>query len=155
MARTNRKPQLENRTNRLKLDPHKRYWVSVGEKVAMCYRRTSEGFGTWQVRAWISDEYAYKNLGSADDYMDADGIETLTYFQAYDKARLWASTRLRDASDPNANLRNGLTVKAAAERYLEWYKNHRKGYRETELSLNAHILPALGEKLVGDLSKTV
>ncbi|MGH8738043.1 MAG: hypothetical protein ACREU5_11840 [Burkholderiales bacterium] len=37
------------------------------------------------------------------------------------------------------------TVKQAAERYLKWFRQHKKSVRETEHVINAHILPALGD----------
>ena len=44
------------------------------------------------------------------------------------------------------------TVKEAAEHYLAWYKEHRKAFKETEHSVRVHILPALGNDAVSDLT---
>lgn len=44
------------------------------------------------------------------------------------------------------------TVAEAAAHYLAWFKEHRKSYRETEATVNAHILPMLGSHLVTELS---
>ncbi len=40
----------------------------------------------------------------------------------------------------------------AAAHYLAWFKEHRRSYRETEATVNAHILPTLGNHLVTELS---
>ncbi|MFH1157949.1 MAG: tyrosine-type recombinase/integrase [Pseudomonadota bacterium] len=152
MARANRSLRLENRTNRLKLPAGKRHWVTVGNGIAMCYRRTSEGYGTWQGRAWVKEQYVYQNLGEADDYQNADGTATLDYFQAFDKARQWASESISDSRDPDAKMKAALTVGMASDRYLAWFKEHRKGYRETELAVKAHILPTFKDKLAVELT---
>lgn len=147
MARTLRKSSLETRTARLKLPAQKRFWVSVGEGISLCYRRTEKGFGTWTARLWLTKEYRFTSLGEADDYRDADNESVLSYFQAFDKARLWASNELRS---PETRYKN-LTVQKAAERYMEWFKIHRKGYRNTQIALEAHIVPTFGEKLVSEV----
>lgn len=152
MARTTRNPKLENRTNRLKLPAGKRYWTSVGSGIAMCYRRTAETFGTWQARLWLKDQYVYQGLGSADDTINADGIKTLDYFQAAEKARTWAQDLIQNAHDPNAKLRAGLTLGLAADHYLEWYEQHRKAYKDTKCAIEAHILPSFKERLVKDIT---
>jgi integrase len=44
------------------------------------------------------------------------------------------------------------TVEEAVKHYLKWFKEHRKSYRETEATVNAHILPAFGKDLVTELT---
>ena len=146
MARTHRKTSLETRTPRLKLPAGKRVWVNVGEGISLGYRRTEKGYGTWTGRLWLFQEYRFIALGEADDYRDADGDVVLSYFQAFDKARAWAA---QETKSP-IQYRN-FTVQQAAERYLEWFKDHRKSYRNTKIAVEAHILPAFGDKLVSDL----
>src|SRR5207249_2028834 len=36
----------------------------------------------------------------------------------------------------------------AAKLYLGWFKDHRKSYSNTEGTINAHILPSLGSKVI-------
>lgn len=151
MARANRTLKLENRSNRLKLPAGKRHWVTVGEGIALAYRRTGEGFGMWQARAWLNENYSYQSLGQADDYLDADNLRVLDYFQAYDKARQWAAQLSQERLNPYGHAQKTLTVGKAAEGYLTWFKDHRKGYKETALNINAHILPTFGDKLVTEL----
>lgn len=51
MACSVRRNPLETRTNRLKLASRDTlYFVTVGEGLALGYRRTVKGNGTWQAR---------------------------------------------------------------------------------------------------------
>lgn len=145
MARTKRDARLENRTGRLKLEIGKRHWATVGEGLAICYRRTVKGFGNWEARLWLNGAYKFKGLGEADDFKDANGQDVLTYFQAADKARQFE----QDAKHPYLE---PITVAQAIERYLEWFKEHRKSYRDTLFAVEAHILPRLGDRVVGELT---
>jgi integrase len=151
MARAKRDTTLESRTNRLKLPVGTRHWVSTGDDCSLGYRRTSEGFGMWQGRIRIEGQYKFTTFGEADDFRDADGIKTLNYFQAYDKARKWSSGLRQDHSNPSVYAQKTLTLRKAAESYLAWFKDHRKAYKETYLNIHAHILPIFGDTLVSEL----
>jgi integrase len=147
MARANRDSRLETRTARLKLDRGERFWLPIGVGVALGYRRTAHGFGMWSARLLdrITGRYTLTAIGEADDYQDADGESVLSFSQAQEKAR-------RVAAEANSVGRaSPITVAEAAERYLRWYQEYRKAYNETEHTVNAHILPALGETLVCEL----
>ncbi len=146
MARTSRSSGLETRTNRLKLAGGKAEFVAIGAGLSLGYRRSlnKAGNGTWQVRLWTGEKYVKHALGDADDYLDADGANVLTYWQASNKARAFAE----EARKPDIPNSKPVTVKEAAQHYLEWYREHRKSYRETEATVNAHILPAWGDKLL-------
>lgn len=147
MARTHRNTALETRTARLRLPAGKRHWISVGEGIALCYRRTEKGFGTWTARLWLAKEYRFAALGEADDYRDADNEKVLNYFQAFDKARAWAVQETRNPDRQHKNM----TLKQAADRYMDWFQEHRKGYRNTRVALDAHILPVFGDRLLTNL----
>ena len=43
------------------------------------------------------------------------------------------------------------TVAEAAEKYLAWFREHRKSVTETEHTVRVHILPTLGERRIADL----
>jgi len=154
MARTKRDATLENRTNRLELPAGTRHWVSAGSGLALGYRRTVEGFGMWQGRRRLKEKYQFSTFGEADDFKKADGDTVLDYFQAYDKARQWSAVLTQEAHNPSAHAEKTYTVRKAAEDYLAWFKDHRKGYKETHLNIHAHILPTFGDVLVSEL-KTV
>jgi integrase len=43
-------------------------------------------------------------------------------------------------------------VRDAAEHYLKWFREHKRSVKETEHTINVHILPALGDKLLSELA---
>jgi integrase len=88
-------------------------------------------------------------LGTADDHLDSNGESVLTYYQAQEKARKRATLHGRQRGIGG---KETLTVQEAAERYLVWFRDHRRGIQSTEAALKAHILPKLGEKAVGSLT---
>lgn len=153
MARAARDTRLENRTNRLKLETGKRYYVAITEGLSLIYRRTGKDFGVWSVR--IKDDLGSDRMiriGPADDFQDADGETVLTFPQAQERARALA----KESKAVGPEVGKLPTVAEAAAHYLAWFKEHRKSYRETEATVNAHVLPALGSRLVTELtSKTI
>jgi len=149
MARSVRSNPLETRTNRLRLAPRQDpYFVTIGEGLALGYRRTQKGNGTWQARLRSENRYIKHAFADADDFMDADGENVLTFFQAQAKANAFASESRNPANDGA----KPITVSEAANNYLIWFKDHRKSYKETETTVNAHIVPALGDNLVFELT---
>ena len=149
MARMARESRLESRHGRLKLSKGKRFWKSIDIGLAIGYRRTGEGYGTWLLRSMNQDrkDYFYRTIGRADDNQDADGIEVLTFSQVQEKARSIAKAQRA----PGNTLGRLLTVADAAEHYLNWFKDHRKSYEGTRATVQAHILPAFGKRLVCEL----
>ncbi len=154
MARTSTDGKLDARTARLKLAPRAEpYWRTIHEGRAIGYRRAPGGRGgTWIARHYDANAKparVYHSLGSADDFMDADGADTLTFAQAQEKAREWFAGIAKAAGKVIAPL----TVAKALENYLADYTARGgKALAETERAVNAHILPALGAKQVPHLS---
>jgi integrase len=148
MARSQRSIKLETRTARLKVAQGKRHFVNIGEGLALAYRRTERGYGTWQARYWNGHKYEYSNIGSADDYVDANGVDVLTFYQAQDSARKLAHAAKVDTGKSF----RPITVAEAADKYLSWYQDHRRGYKEAENTIRAHILPALGSTRVDQIT---
>ncbi len=149
MARSIQDNQLRNRTNRLKLAPeHEPYWVRVLPGLHLGYFRPAN---TWWVRALKPGTKAYikRAIGAADDHADADGKVVLNFYQAQDAAKVWL-TELNSPKD-EAEKPRPTTVAEAAAHYLEWFKEHRKSYRETKYTVDTHILPALGAKPLSEL----
>jgi len=147
VARSVRHNPLESRSNRLKLPKVKSSFVTIGENLSLGYRRPLQGSGAWQARLWTGERYVKYTLGEADDHMDANGDSVLTFFQAQNKARLFAEA----AKFPTPTAKP-LTAADASERYMAWYKEHRKSYAETKATVDAHILPQFGDKLIATLS---
>jgi integrase len=149
MARSVRDSNLDTRTSRLKLPIGKRHWKAIGKGVAIGYRRTQEGFGSWSVRTVTPDgKYHIETIGMADDYQDADGAKVLDFFQAQDKCRAHAEEQ---SALWGGMPRKPITVAEAAEHYLDWFRLHKRSYKETRYTIETHILPGLGERLVGEL----
>lgn len=149
MAQAARDSRLETRTARLRLLLGQRHFKSIGKGVTLIYRRTGEGFGTWTAKLAVSGgKYTLRTLGGADDYQEANNADVLSFGQAQDRARALAN----EAKANEGVLIKPATVKEAADRYLAWYKEHRRAVRETEHAINAHILPALGDRQLGALT---
>jgi len=146
MARSARNAKLESRTARLKLAQGQVYFVKVGKGLSVGYRRTTGGYGTWQVRIFKgAGAYRYLPIGTADDQQDANGVDVFEYFQAQAEARRLYDEHVRGRPEEE------LTVQQAADRYLNWYQDHRKSYVETKAAVKAHILPAFGPRTVDSL----
>lgn len=150
MAGARKDSRLGSRTARVTLKArHQPYWINIAEGVALGYRRGPQG-GSWYVRAYSGNgQYRQAQIGSADDHIDANGETVLTFYQAQEKARKLALSHDRDRG---IGLSLDLTVAEAAEKYLTWYKEHRRAYTETEHSICVHILPTLGTTRVGELT---
>jgi integrase len=161
MARAQRSSTLNTRTSRLKLkvprrasdtgdgflDQSGRKFLTIGKGLALGYRRTEDGYGTWQARVWNGVRYQYRNLGVADDFQDANGIDVLDFYQAQGVAREFFELATKGHMPGKE-----ITVNEAAGSYLDWYRDHRRASKETESAIRAHILPALGDHKVGDLT---
>ena len=143
MGRQVRDARLETRDARLKLKQrHEPYWRLIHEGLHLGYRKGPRG-AVWLVRYREGDKYLKKVLGHADDDLDSNDDGILSYRQAQTQA-IAASTTSRQPSP--------VTVSEAATQYLDWYKENRKAFAETEKTVRAHILPAFGETLIGDLT---
>ena len=152
MARTVRDSKLDSRTARLKLPAGRRHWRGITEKLALGYRRTMKGYGTWSARYYDEDAAAYRLvvLGKADDHADADGDQILTFAQAQKKAQ--GDLRARSMARSGKRLK----VRDAIKEYLEWYEaeNKASGYRATKYAVDLHILPKFGDELLSTLDKS-
>ncbi len=145
MARSAKDTRLDNRTARLKLAKSRRYQVTIRDGLALCYRRTAQGFGVWKARIeGVDGRETLQGIGAADDYTDADGVEVLDFYQAQDRARDLAKHRPAPS----------YTVGEAIDHYLTWYREHRKAVEATEATIRAHIRPAFGDRPVASLTAT-
>ena len=152
MARATRKASLENRTARDALPAKKRHWVNIGKGLALGYRKGASG-GSWYVRlAKEGNRYTLKAIGQADDYReapeeysDACTIRVFNYFQAQDRAKeIAVEIAMSSGSGP-------YTVRAALEDYMASRERPRSLPAEWA-SINAHILPVLGDRPVNALT---
>ncbi|HQT59671.1 MULTISPECIES: site-specific integrase [unclassified Acidiphilium] len=154
MPRKARDERLDTRNARLRLPVRREpYFRTIQEGRAIGYRRLAGGkAGTWIARHFDRDrepQRLYKALGNADDLLDADGFDTLSFSQAQTAAAAWFAELGRACGRVAAPL----TVQAAMADYLADYRaKGGKALAGTESAINAHILPKLGDKLVGDLT---
>ena len=155
MPRKARDERLDNRTSRLKLTPRREpYWRNIQEGRAIGYRRAPGGkAGTWIARHYDATAgRTYQALGSADDMLDADGGSTLNFSQAQDKARDWFAEIARNGGRTVERV----TVAEAMETYVaDYLARGGKAERDLRTTISAHILPALGEKQVADLTQAI
>ncbi len=149
MARSAKNKQIETRTNRLALsvrdDP---YYTKIGDNLSLGYRRKKKGNGTWQARVGSYPDYKKHTLAEADDFVESNSDTILTFYQAQERARLYAS----EVNRPSRVTDKPATVTDASNHYMEWYREHRKAVVDTERTINAHILPTFGNKLAIDLT---
>jgi site-specific recombinase XerD len=139
---------LDSRNARLGLKQSKKpRFVSVGQGLSLGYRRNKTA-GTWVYRkADGRGGMQTKGIGTADDFVEADGQAVLSYWQAVDK--------VREMGKPAGGVPGSITVQEAFENYLPTLeaKNARSA-RTTKGRVKKHILPRLGEFRVADLTKT-
>jgi len=149
VARSVRNAKLETRTSRLALLPRNEpYFVAIGVGLSLGYRRNQRGNGTWKARLRIDGRYVEDTLCDADDYADANGTDVLAFFDAQTKAKRFAeAARLGTTA-----LAKPPTVGEASATYLEWFRTHRKSVKETEATINAHILPTWGNTFLHDIT---
>ena len=147
MPRKTRDDRLDTRTARLKLAPRPEpYWRNIQDGRAIGYRRVPSGkAGSWIARWYASgDGRRYRALGAADDMLDADGADTLSFSQAQDKARAWFAEVQRNGG----RVVEPLTVRDAMTTYeADYLVRGGKAVTDLHTTINAHILPALGDKL--------
>src|SRR6266480_2815036 len=143
MAGARKDSRLGTRTARAALKVrHQPYWLNIAEGVALGYRRGPQG-GSWYCRVYEgTGKYHQDYVAGADDHIDANDETVMTFYQAQERARGLA--RLHEKKR-GIGVTADATVKQAADRYFEWFKQHKKSARETEHVINAHILPALGD----------
>lgn len=150
MATASKDSRLQTRSARERLKIRNMpYWTEISQGVHLGYRKGAKA-GSWYWRCYIGNQrYHQAFLAAADDHLDSDSHDVLTYYQAQATARD-AYRRFRKIGHAG----EALTVADAAERYLAWYRDHRKAYRETEHALRVHILASLGEQKLASLTAT-
>lgn len=152
MARLVRDSRLESRDARLRLKKRKEpYWRLICEGIHIGYYRGDRG-GMWHARTRTSDgkKYVKTVLTKADDYCEADGKTFLSFSQAQEQVRKFA-TKICRGDDPESS--TPYTMKAAIDDYLiDFRASGKKSLYATETQINAHILPIFGDKLVSTLT---
>ncbi|TLU71459.1 tyrosine-type recombinase/integrase [Lichenicoccus roseus] len=145
MARTVRDANLESRAARLRLKAAaKPYYRAIDVGLHIGYRRGKTA-GKWVMRAYLGNEiYRVETIGSADDTLDADGVEFLNFSQAQTLARTKFVESKRIAAGLPAQ-GGPYTVALCIEDYLRWLEQHRKTAKDARWRALALILPTLGK----------
>jgi len=160
MARTVKDAKLDSRNARDKLKPRTRpyYKMLIPGTLHLGYRRRRGGKGAqgrWLARCYVGMDakgvgrYREKDLGLADDFMDADGVAILNYAQAQKRTLEWRSDKAADGQQAPVG---PLTVRSAIDRYLKSLEHAGRSVADARIRADLHILPLLGSELVEDLS---
>src|ERR1700730_11430340 len=111
------------------------------------YRKGLNG-GRWVCRRYLgAGNYEVATVAIADDHSPADGASILDFFQAQRKAREVAALA-------KAPAKTAFTVAAAMDAYFERLEHEgSRSLADARRGARFHILPALGDILVADLTR--
>jgi len=116
--------------------------------------------GVWKVRLYNREtrKQKKKTIGTADDFMAADGLLILSYEQARAKVEAEIKELAKEFEEGITGRKRistkDYTVKDAMNDYLDYLKkNAKKSYKNRFFKVNAHIIPHLGEVNVARLTK--
>lgn len=145
MPRELRSATLETRSGRLRLTVRKKpYALRIGPGLHLTYRRNA-GAGRWSVKARDGrGGYWLKAFAHADDFEVADGVHTLDFWQAIERARSLARAAVGESAKP-------ITITQALERYEDDLRT-RDGALLNVTRIKHHLTPALAAKLVNELT---
>jgi integrase len=149
MARRIRESILDSRDARLKLAVRgKPYWRSIGSGLHVGYRKGKHA-RRWVARIYVgSGQYVVESIGHGDDFADADGVNTLNFWQAQDRARELAAKRTAKGGQ-----RMGpYTVGDAIKDYLEHIAEKPSCY-EVRKRLTAYVPAKLATTEIAKLTK--
>lgn len=150
MARTVIDAKLQTRAARERLAAQAEpYWRSISEGAHIGYRKTSRG-GRWVARFRAPGAvggYAKTTLGKADDVLDDDGEQVLSFARAQERARAWFAELAR-GHRPKRD--KPYTVGDALDDYLAAFTG--KSVVATRSRVEAIIRPTLGEVHVDKLT---
>ena len=149
-AKTVRERKLDSPAARAKLKHSgKPYWRAIDTGVHLGYRKGLNG-GKWVLRRYLGKEtYHVETIGAADDHSAANGAEALDFFQAQRKAREVAALAKAPESPHGP-----FTVAAAMDSYFARLEHEgSKSLVDARGRARIHILPALGEVRVADLTR--
>jgi integrase len=140
--------RLETATARRRLargrQPH---WQALAQGKHIGWQRwPDDPCGRWVLRQHLGGgQYRQIEIGKADDEATADGEFFLDFEQAQAKARAALAA-------PNRGRVSRLTVQGAFELYVEHQRARNKSLGNVLSRGRVHILPALGHRLVEDLT---
>jgi integrase len=147
MAGTVQHKRLETPTARNHLERGRQpHWQALIEgRVHLGYQcKKGEPVGRWLLRQYLGNgRYHVEPLGRADDASKADSVTVLSYVQAEAKAK--KTVALPTSQGP-------VTVRQAWDRYLAAKHDAGKSVEGEISRATCHILPALGDLVVKELT---
>jgi len=150
MARTIRDSNLDTRSARARLKARRKpYYRSIEPGLHLGYRKPKSGSGKWVMRHYVTEKkYQIKNIATADDHSDADGVAILSFREAQTKVRELMVSRAHLA----AGRAGKFTVADAMDEYLDFLETNRKSAYEAVCKDGAFIRPLLGDLEVSALT---
>ena len=143
-----RHANLTSRSARSRLERRRQpHWQAlVRGRAHLGWQRWPEDrTGRWLLRRFLArNKYRVVELGAADDAMPADGVRVLNFAQAEAMAR----ARL----DTAPAVVHRLTVQQAMTRYIDYKQGLGQSVRDVVSRSAVHILPALGDCVVAELT---
>ena len=154
MGRSVKDARLDTRESRRKLKTsHKPYWRGIEQGRHIGYRKTADG-ASWIARLYVGGgRYAEQRLGAANDILDADGRDVLSWPEAQKRAHDWFYRRQTQETGEKPVSADQMTLGHALDAYLAWYLVNRKAYRDTKYNVDAHIRPLMGNIAISRLTK--
>ena len=121
---------------------HDPYWREIVPGLHIGYRKGERG-AVWYGRKYDDGTYKKWRLGLADDIVDADGIEVLTFTEADAQARLGPSGSTTRKMD---------TVNDVMTYYMKHQEVESRSPKTTQYVIDKHIEPTIGKKRLSKLS---
>lgn len=154
MPRAPRDSNLQSRESRLKLKARKQpYLKRVVPGLFLGYRKSIKGdSGSWVVKQLLKGQKKYieKSFAQADDYIESDGKEILSFKEAFTKAQDIVSN-----SNNRENDTSFYTVEQCLSDYWEWYKTgkeeNRVSQHRSKIEIIRNSIP-FRSKLISELN---
>jgi integrase len=161
MPRTLKDAQITTKAARERLAArHQPYWKSIDAGAAIGYRKGTTG-GMWLARVvdpTAGGGYRQQVLGRADDELKDAGDNVLKFYQAEAKAREWIARHHRVAAGlepelPAAPAKPYTVADCIADYLADYEARGGKALATARRAVDAHILPELGQVVVGRLTR--
>jgi len=145
VARTVRDAALDTRTARARLKVSgKPYYRVIDAGLHIGCRKGKSG-GKWVMRWYIGDQsYRVETIAAADDVIDCDGSQILSFSQAQAIARDIYITRKREQAGL-APQSGPYTLQTYLNDYVNWVEGNRKSISDVRYRAYFMIIPELGK----------
>ncbi len=119
------------------------YWRGIIPGLHIGYRKGKRG-GVWYGRKYMDDgKYQKWRLGTADDIVDSDGVEVLSFAEADEKVRLGPFGSIGKKMD---------TVNDLMTYYIKGQQSTAQNAKTTQYAIDKYITPTIGTKKLSRLT---